>query len=362
MSIRNDGRVGIGTTKPSAILDISGPTTPYPNNKALRISANGKSNFKDQIAITSNLAAPDKYGIAFAGRGHHRGGIWAENAAGSNGNIGIWARSNGSIFLEANTVGVGTRYPTAVLSIGNPQKNEAAAVGKKGGTQLRISGMYNKGVNLGGKKLFIDNYDNDGSTVYPIYLQDENGKVDFWIKNRNYPKRKDTIAYFGGSIGIGVSDPSEKLEVKGNIKLSGNIVSDGDICIGNCGNAISAQSAEDFEKPEEDDFEEIPEEKFEEEGETDEELFSEEIAGPGEFPEISDEKVQNIEETIITEVKTENTDEVSVKEEESKTVTEENAKEKTLETGDETAAQTTTETKDSEEKVKTEETTETISE
>jgi len=29
--------------------------------------------------------------------------------------------------------------------------------------------------------------------------------------------------------------PEEQLQVEGSIKLSGHIVSDGDICIGNCG-------------------------------------------------------------------------------------------------------------------------------
>jgi hypothetical protein len=37
-----------------------------------------------------------------------------------------------------------------------------------------------------------------------------------------------------GNIGIGTTTPSEKLYVNGNIKLSGNLVSDGDICIGLC--------------------------------------------------------------------------------------------------------------------------------
>lgn len=34
--------------------------------------------------------------------------------------------------------------------------------------------------------------------------------------------------------GIGTTQPSEALDVVGNIKLSGSVVSDGDICIGNC--------------------------------------------------------------------------------------------------------------------------------
>ena len=39
----------------------------------------------------------------------------------------------------------------------------------------------------------------------------------------------------GGNVGIGTATPTEKLEVIGNIRLSGSIVSSGDICIGNCG-------------------------------------------------------------------------------------------------------------------------------
>lgn len=35
-------------------------------------------------------------------------------------------------------------------------------------------------------------------------------------------------------VGVGTTAPSEKLEVDGNIKLSGSLVSDGDLCIGRC--------------------------------------------------------------------------------------------------------------------------------
>ena len=36
----------------------------------------------------------------------------------------------------------------------------------------------------------------------------------------------------GGNVGIGTTNPTERFEVNGSIKLSGSIVSDGDICIG----------------------------------------------------------------------------------------------------------------------------------
>ena len=37
-----------------------------------------------------------------------------------------------------------------------------------------------------------------------------------------------------GNIGIGTIDPTELLDVNGNLRVRGNIVSTGDICIGNC--------------------------------------------------------------------------------------------------------------------------------
>jgi len=37
-----------------------------------------------------------------------------------------------------------------------------------------------------------------------------------------------------GNIGIGTINPTELLDVNGNLRVRGNIVSTGDICIGNC--------------------------------------------------------------------------------------------------------------------------------
>ena len=42
------------------------------------------------------------------------------------------------------------------------------------------------------------------------------------------------IDYNTGNVGIGTSTPGQKLDVVGNIRLTGNIISSNDICIGTC--------------------------------------------------------------------------------------------------------------------------------
>ena len=49
-----------------------------------------------------------------------------------------------------------------------------------------------------------------------------------------YIVRANAIALSVGDVGIGTENPLEKLDVRGNIRLTGNIVSPNDICIGSC--------------------------------------------------------------------------------------------------------------------------------
>ena len=62
------------------------------------------------------------------------------------------------------------------------------------------------------KKLVISGYDNDGSTIYPLYLEDENGNANY-IKNA--PQSGSPTAYYGRN-----RNSNAKLEVSGTARIT----------------------------------------------------------------------------------------------------------------------------------------------
>ena len=89
-----------------------------------------------------------------------------------------------------------------------------------------IGGIYNQSYNTGNAVLMhIADYSNDtGDNVYPIYVEDENNLIDFYINAGNTGTVDSKVAYFGGSVGIGNTAPNAKLQVTGTANVSGNVV------------------------------------------------------------------------------------------------------------------------------------------
>jgi hypothetical protein len=128
------------------------------------------------------------------------------------------------INAQNGNVGIGTTTPTAQLNLGTAGGGYA---GPNGGDQLFLGGTANAGANLGGKKLHIYGYDNDGTVTYPIYAQDENGYADFWIRNRPNQTTGLPTMHFAGNVGIGTTSPTHLLTVNGTIKAEEVIVEAG---------------------------------------------------------------------------------------------------------------------------------------
>jgi len=98
---------------------------------------------------------------------------------------------------------------------------------------------------VGAKSLFIVSSQAGGDTEFRLNTIGQ----DTWRLHADRSQRALEIGFFeeeaitifqsgklalNKNTGIGNTNPAEMLDVTGNIKLSGNIVSDGDICIGNC--------------------------------------------------------------------------------------------------------------------------------
>jgi hypothetical protein len=75
--------------------------------------------------------------------------------------------------------------------------------------RVAIGGTYNSAsVTSNVVGVWIGDYDNDGTTVYPYYAEDENNLVDFFIRNRDLTSGSASLGYFGGQVHIGTSTSS----------------------------------------------------------------------------------------------------------------------------------------------------------
>ena len=215
----NGGKVGIGTANPSALLHTSegnsGVVTPHAGGNDLFI--------EDDFHSGMTIGSPnDKSGnIMFADPEDNLAGRISYDHSSNALRLFTNGDHERMRIDSSGKVGIGTNSPTANLEIrGNSGTgagitqdivNDNAAYA----TQLRLLGggkdygmafVYNKSINVSQISTR-----NNGSTTARMTFSNETG-----------------------NIGVGTANPTEKLEVAGNLKISGNIVSDGDICIGQC--------------------------------------------------------------------------------------------------------------------------------
>jgi len=158
------------------------------------------------------------------------------STAPENGQAGIKFETHNGInpvqtmFLgSTGNVGIGTTTPTTKLHISNN------GIDSKLATFRNSSGFSGIDIGRDGGGIVFRDF---GSYHAAIYYSDTTPTDTFFITGDT---RKFGDSDYGtvnlsldGKMGIGTANPSQELDVVGNIKLSGSIVSDGSICIGKC--------------------------------------------------------------------------------------------------------------------------------
>ncbi len=204
LNVASSGNVGIGTTGPAAKLDLG-------TNPGLFLGG-----FTNQWGFDVNVT---DYG---------------------GGNVPLMFISRGSginnevmRITHGGYVGIGNTNPQTQLSIGsiNAGSGEATNMGSiqiataggltntPGGLEFKTSSYQN---GYGWRITAPDTY---GSAGTPLTIQDRSNSAG-WTEIMRITN--------AGNVGIGTTSPAQKLDVSGNIRLTGNMTSPNDICIGTC--------------------------------------------------------------------------------------------------------------------------------
>jgi len=207
-TVKNSGNVGIGTINPASKLTVSGGQ--------IRSEA---------MAVDTNLAripGNSEIVIETAGDGATSSWLWREK----------WAASNYGIFHDNsadNVVYVGNNNPR--LSVGLSSGNVGVGTASPG-AKLDVVGDVR--VSTGSKFTWPnDGGGGGGDLAYIRYHFDEggeNGSLDFVTRNDADDDMKFIGGYFSfmpneignGYVGIGITSPSEKLHVVGNLRVQGS--------------------------------------------------------------------------------------------------------------------------------------------
>jgi len=187
-------------------------------------------------------------------------------AVGVNSAYAVVTTFTDDVIINPGDLGVGTNSPTAKLHVDaglQPHGTDAAIFLKTrsasdavrytftdvGGVTTDVSGAFWRGFNLAAPFITVSD-----SNVFPrlTTYAEYNSLIDptsrLWIidaSNSEGANQKHDIVYRisgtnilymddSGNVGIGTNSPLERLDVNGNLRLTGDIVSPNDICIGSC--------------------------------------------------------------------------------------------------------------------------------
>jgi hypothetical protein len=209
MRLQSDGNVGIGTTSPSAKLDVAGHIYPSANNLyRLGEAQNKEWSYVATRMITgnNNRMVLQLSGDVVILRDH--------NSVGD----GVQIKNRGSVVAQfgdsagSGNVGIGTTSPDSLLELSSDSTTDFLKLTSGGGAATPIKVIFEKSATEQG----IIEYNRNGDLE--IYNSDIDGGV--MINGRN-SEAGDLYVADGGNVGIGATSPSYKLDVSGSINHAG---------------------------------------------------------------------------------------------------------------------------------------------
>jgi len=182
------GYAGFGTETPAEALEVE-------------TGAAGQTTTTIQVSNTATTGDPQ---LAFALSGTKKFTMGVDDSDSDKFKIGTTACSTSTrLTIDADGVITVRGYTggTAGSAVSSFDKN------------LVIGGAYNQSYNSGDAVLlWIGDYSNDGGDdVYPIYVEDENNNVAFYLNGGT--SADAGRAYFGGQLGIAASSPMNRVQV-----------------------------------------------------------------------------------------------------------------------------------------------------
>ena len=249
------GNVGIGTTAPSARLDVGGSLASLTamSTNVLLHGGNLGTTAADEVSIASfaygnsggNQGALGVRAIRTA-----NGNLWTTSAVGIGMDVDNAVRAGGSLWFANGNVGVGTTTPSMKLDINT------------GGTTNGINvttGNGQIGLRLGAPgNTYLDFYNSIGAADQKFIRFGSTG-ADLTIEKVNDAYSVATplmIVKNSGNVGIGTTSPSQKLDVAGVISstagFAGVYLNETDQAVdsriwrwGSAGGALSLQTLND---------------------------------------------------------------------------------------------------------------------
>jgi len=223
--IKSDGKVGIGTTSPTAklhaLLGGSGSTGPTGTTIIGQNSAAGQSSYLTLVGAYNAEA-----GIVFTDESiAYKGKIGYNNSTED-----LYFNTNGTEkmrVLSSGNVGIGTTSPSAKLDVQSSTGQQAVFSGHSPAG----AASYNGDIRIGSNASYQGQIYYDGGAPTSFILNNVYNNSGSLIKFQ--VAGSDKMAIKGdGNVGIGTTSPTQKLDVVGNIALSGDIKSTGKVGAG----------------------------------------------------------------------------------------------------------------------------------